>query len=118
SHDACNDEVADFEVHAHFLTTFDDEIAVRQNLGHHGRNRSFEAFLTVHRTIAVVLDARVEVDGSGWVNAGPGDVGDSCAEDAAHAGRVRRAAAALGLVVDLGAIVNGDHHREDVADAV
>ena len=48
SNDASDDEFADFEIHADFLSTFNDKISVRQKLGNDSGNIGGQCFRAVH----------------------------------------------------------------------
>ena len=53
AHDAGDDQFAHFEIDADLLLAFDHQIAVRQQLGDDGGDVGGQAFLPLHRTLAV-----------------------------------------------------------------
>src|SRR6056297_2348497 len=56
-------QVAEFEVHADFLTALDDQITVRQYVPHQRRDPQGDLFVPAHRAFPVRVRIRTQVDG-------------------------------------------------------
>src|SRR3569833_2325067 len=118
-HDALHEEVTNFVVHAHLLMALDHEVAVGQGLGDDDGDVGGELLVAVDRARAA--DAH---GAGGGAAAGGADVharnmrAEQRAERRADVGVLARVALARRGVRNLGAVVDGDDDREDVADLV
>ena len=68
ANDASDLKLANFEVDARFLTPVNDEVAVRQNLGHHGGQFYLDDFLTVDCACAVAARGTAQLQQVGRID--------------------------------------------------
>ena len=111
-----DDQLADLEVDPDLLLALDHQVAVGQHLGDHGGDVGDQLFRPRHAALAVVGRGGIGRQHRRGDRRRRGSASWLLPSIALDAGLVGIGAVALGLVLDLGLVVELDLHGEDVAD--